>query len=424
MISAEDKMKIKDFREAYRQAMNPNKNPEIDTIIDDIFLNVEATYEEYKGDIKSIDAKKERYKYHILKPKNGRYDLLDFLINRAISNIDGFEFGENAYDHRKVIKIDPKRYEKNRRTNDVNFISKNYRKSRLHEINHAMQSYDTISDGKIHSRDMVIGTPHFCGLKSKLKIMERSLGNKYSNLLRSKDIEKVENAIHSSVNLSYPFRDGRIDEIVTEYYATKNAGMYGDKNSFKSARVVDKPEFVDVGAPNYFNGYASCTKFMFHLENFVSKRAMFESRFFESDMALTEFCLMYGTEIENVLKRNVRFFPVANARSTEERFKTIFRTACDYECKEGTDKRQYECVQAHELLDLIFIEAYQKEFKAKNITPERLLEISEYGSLFSPIVYDSKGKKWVNSSTKEWYIATIKSLRKALGIKENIRDDR
>ena len=41
---------------------------------------VEATYEEYKGDIKSIDAKKERYKYHSLKPINGRYDLLDFLL--------------------------------------------------------------------------------------------------------------------------------------------------------------------------------------------------------------------------------------------------------------------------------------------------------------------------------------------------------
>ena len=104
MIPYNDKIKINDFREAYRKIMNPNNSKDINEIIDALFYNVERNYEEYCSTVPYVSANREQYNFHILKPVNGRYSLLDFLLNRAISNIDCINpCDENAYDHTKVL---------------------------------------------------------------------------------------------------------------------------------------------------------------------------------------------------------------------------------------------------------------------------------------------------------------------------------
>lgn len=88
MIPYNDKIKINDFREAYKKIMNPNNSKDINEIIDALFYNVERNYEEYCSTVPYVSANREQYNFHILKPVNGRYSLLDFLLNRAISNVD------------------------------------------------------------------------------------------------------------------------------------------------------------------------------------------------------------------------------------------------------------------------------------------------------------------------------------------------
>lgn len=106
MISKEDKIKIEDFKNIFRMTVNFNNDELINKVVDDLFKNVECIYEEYKDEISYVPVEQETYKYHILQPVNGKYSLLDFLLNRAISNIDRIYItDENSYSTDKLINI-------------------------------------------------------------------------------------------------------------------------------------------------------------------------------------------------------------------------------------------------------------------------------------------------------------------------------
>ena len=74
--------KIKDFKYAYKVAMNPFENKAVDEIIDAMFDNVGCFYVQFRDSISVVPTVIETYKYHLIEPKAGSksYDLLDFLI--------------------------------------------------------------------------------------------------------------------------------------------------------------------------------------------------------------------------------------------------------------------------------------------------------------------------------------------------------
>ena len=127
---------------AYSSVMNPTKNKEVQQIIDVLFNNILFTYKDFCEDVKEIDAAND-YEFSFYKPKGNppKYDLMTFLLNRAISNINGFsprsENG-NAYSHYGIIHIDAKRYESFRGKASNEWINISYIKSKMHETAHAL----------------------------------------------------------------------------------------------------------------------------------------------------------------------------------------------------------------------------------------------------------------------------------------------
>jgi len=414
-----EKAKIIDFREAYRRIMNPNNDEEINKIINALFYNVACNYEEYHSDVPYVSMSKESYKFHILKPINGQYSLLDFLLNRAISNVDGIkvEPGGNAYSSRKVLFIDDKRYESVRSKYDEDFIKRQYGKSKLHETGHALQTWDTINDVSIHSRNSIIGGYScFHGFFEKIKGFESILGHKYANMLHLSEIINASQTIQSKINKGYPFNNGWVSEGATEYFAVKYAKLYEDVKNFKWTVISCKPheKIFGIFTPNPENGYAHSTKFIYHLENLVSKSAMFDSRFFESEEVFREFAKKYENQIEKgygqVSKQYPQYFPDnGNAYS---KFKAIFKNAFNHEAIYGeNDLRREETLAAHQCLDIIFLYAYEQEYSRGKIHRDRMLEILKMSYIFAPLKYEYANNEFIATPIKECYKEFYESLQ-------------
>ena len=410
MISKEDKIKIEDFKNIFRMTVNFNNDELINKVVDDLFKNVECIYEEYKDEISYVPVEQETYKYHILQPVNGKYSLLDFLLNRAISNIDRIYItDENSYSTDKLININKSRYEEERTNYSDTFIEMQYRKSRLHETGHALHALDANNDDTIHSKDDV-------DFKKKVKLFNELLGYKYSNLLQVSDIKNKSQKIYGWRGGKTPFLQFSLDEASTEYFATKYSGLYADnKNDGLSyiCQTIDKIEGVMV--PNRFNGYSTGSCLMYHLENLVSKKSIFQSMFFANGRAIEEFVIKYSKQIENVLERYKKElqvkFPELNQFKTYGKFLSIFLRACTPQsngfCKEVQEKNALY----YEIISKMFAYSYVQEYNSGRISKEKMLEILPMAYRLSPVVVDKTKNEWIDSAVRKGYKTMFKELQ-------------
>ena len=163
-ISNSDREKLNDFKLMFKQLINLNNDKNIDEVIEALFFNIEKYYLEFGDSIKSIPVRFEPYKFHILQPADGRYSLLDFLINRAFSNIYEIKYhndikennNENIccyYQNDKSLEFNFDKYIKDFEENnyEVNYSLKEFQLLiMLHETGHSLQELDVMNDKRIH----------------------------------------------------------------------------------------------------------------------------------------------------------------------------------------------------------------------------------------------------------------------------------
>lgn len=282
-LTSLEQEKIRDFKCLCEQFVNREHDSTKSKVIDALFTNVERFYLEFKDEITSIPAREETYEFHLLQPVNGRYSLLDFLINRAITNVENIEIcGENAYDNAREIYIQADRYKKYEGKYSKEYLEKQQLKTYLHETSHAIKGVDFSKSGKIHPGRKNVGN-HI--LEQRIQLAKRMLGDKYSNII---PLSKARNAEEEFISayLDCPFGDSLFSEGATEMYAVKFADMILD-NNLVGLTDIGKNRYVQV--PNQLNGYAPFERFFFHLANNVSKESMFYSLFFGTKDALKEF---------------------------------------------------------------------------------------------------------------------------------------
>lgn len=412
MLLEAEKQKIQDFQEAYRRIINPKQEKEMDDIIDALFQNVVMYYETFCKTVPFISAYQEAYDYHILQPVNGRYSLLDFLLNRAISNIDGIVPGDkNEYNRRKVLSIDTKRYKDVQGDYPAEFIQKQYQKSKFHETGHALFIWDTKPDHATHSSSGQPGVVNFAGFWEKAKGFEAMLGQKYPNLLASKQIAGAIQLSHTSVSKGFAFGSRQREEIANEYFATKFAGLYQEQKHFGAACITTKPSVMAVMVPDRFNSYSIGTRFFYHLENLVSSQAMFESLFFESDKALREFSQKFEEPITQVWESKEGKKP---SKITEPyaRFQNLMDIVCMTRTNQAPENVQQSVKILHQLTDWVFAMAYRQELAKGQFPVSKIEEMMQMAYSLSPIMYQEEKQEWVASPIKDWYHETCQMIRK------------
>ena len=421
MLSYEDATKILEFKRAYKMAMNPNDERKLNEIIDVLFENVAYNYVEYREQIPFVPADKEKYKFHILQPVNGRYSLLDFLINRAFANVDGIIFSKgNHYNssHRQVM-IDFERYSRyvGRYTNDrINLL---YRKSMLHETGHALHGWDRCNDGDIHtstSETVYKDCERNVGFIHKLQNAERlALHANYRNMLRTENIRGIQQRSRSLNDTSYS--KPNINEAATEYFACKYSGLFQSLNEFEYADIVEGSGYR-VKVPTHTNGYQHSIRFIYHLENLISKQSMFDSTFFGSNETFKELSEKYRSIIEGVWERNSSMFPEGHESNTYSKVNWLFNRAFLHG-ENWTYEGKREKLIAQTALDRIFYNIYKEEYEKGNIPKGKMMEIVKYSYKLSPEFFDQNKRTWINSVIKEEYGEWQRELNGELTQRDN-----
>ena len=407
--------KIEDFKNLAQKFYNHNNNQVRTNTINALFENIKKYYLEYKDEVADIPIQTESYKYHLLQPQNGKYELLDFLINRAISNIENIDIGEeNAYDHAKILQINPNRYNEYIDKIEPEIIQKMKKKSLFHETNHALQALDIINDDDIHN-----GRIQSISLAEKIAYANQTLRKKYPNLLKPTSI-KNKKTKQLSDYFATPFSLGAFySEGTAEMYATLFSGLYEKNMSYYPTKIYEN---VYIITPNYLNGYAPFCRFFYYLRNLVSKESMFSSVFLGSQKALIEFSLENSAEINKVfnkstsIKQHLETINKNREKNQIEKIQTdtpaqkmnaLFHLA-SYGFMYSTPSK--ETLEAQESLDKIFLEAYKKKIATSNYNIDEMLNQLQVAYLSSMITLSNDKSKWYSSEVKEEYKKLIKQL--------------
>ena len=427
MMSYEDATKILEFKRAYKMAMNPNNIDSVDKVIDALFDNVAFNYIEYRNQVPFVLAEKEKYGFHILQPVNGRYSLLDFLINRAFSNVDGIGFskGNSFSTFCRYVCIDPKRYEEYAETYTKDRIQSLYYKSLLHETGHALHGWDEHEDGRIHTY-VDTGYSHSekfrneptqnATLIQKLEAVKKlALYAKYKNTLRLENIRDIPQHIRFSLD-SRSFSNNLVNEAATEYFASKYSKLFEN---------IEGYEYVDwvtyrMKVPSAANGYQHCIRFIYHLENLVSKKAMFNSLFFADDEALKEFSQKYGHIVEKVWERNSHVFPEEET-SAYSKVSRLFNYACMNDIDDESQATNRLIAQM--ALDTIFYEIYREEYEKGNIPRNKINKIIDYSYELSQEVWNQSEQKWEDTRIRRLYGEWKQELNKDLALDDITHND-
>jgi len=234
-------LKINYFKYAYKVAMNPFENKAVDEVIDAMFENVSCYYEQFKDSIERVPTLIETYKYHLITPKVGSniksnngsgnyYPLLDFLINRAISNLDQIELTDedSSFKDRK-LSFNTSKYREYERYDNEELVKCAKIKTMIKETGKVLTSYDFSSDRTLHT-SLDCSKPNGFTPTKKLGSFIGCLQHEYPEMLT---IDEVNNAIKSNDNNDFagiPFNSEVLALTAHEYYSTKFADMFGAEN--------------------------------------------------------------------------------------------------------------------------------------------------------------------------------------------------
>ena len=402
-LNNEEKTKIIDFMEIYRKYVNPDSDNEINIIVDYVFDTIIKIYFEYKEVVPFISVNDDNYEYYIIRPNNGKYTLLDYLINTIIQNLDSIELIDNKMPSnynmlKKKISMNKKHTtsihdsvfeQTNQHLDKDKYKELFYKTAIYHEIGHMLhykignivpqtvyvpQSYMSLScfpplkkrmsenAKKIETekRREIVKKSAKEKIKKRISIYYESLHDKY-DVLNPNDIENCELAVerpnHKFEQIMLPpfFYLNPVDEAFSECDAQVYSGLFEndifkaeDNNCMDCFYIpIDSEHLIMTYSPD---AYFVSTSIGFALKECISKQSYFRTMFLGKEDLFVEFLGEYSI-------------------STSE---FAFKLA-------GADKRKMDDIQS--ILDDII------EFsKNKNISLEWI-------NIFFPLVY--KNNQWL-----------------------------
>ena len=346
-LSSEEKAKVIDFMKIYKMYINPDFDCEINTIVDYIFDTIIKIYFEYKEIVPFISTSDDNYEFYIIRPVNGKYSLLDYLINKIIQNLDSIELIDNQKSSnynilKKKISINKKRstslndsvFNLTRQQLDRGkFNELFYKETIYHEIGHMLhyiidnivpqtiyvpQSYMSLSGFpplkkrmsinakkiEIEKRKELVKIRAKEEIKKRIAIYYESLKDKY-NILNPDDINNCDLAVEQ---LNHRFEEimippllylNPIDEAFSECDAQIYSGMFEndifeteDNNIMNCFHFpIDQEYFIRTYSPSIYFVSASIG---FALKECISKKSYFRTMFLGRDDLFVEFLGEYS----------------------------------------------------------------------------------------------------------------------------------
>ena len=391
--------KLNDFKNAYMQIFNKDNNEHITLIINTIFENIEKNYEEFSDDIGFIPIGQENDRLNIIKPENGHYSLLDFLLNRLFKNIQKLDLqvSGNGYAYQnKELQILISRYDKyygkynanGARSFSDDFLYHQRIKSIMHESGHALQNKRECDN--FLERTQLIGNQLSIILSQKYNLNEifENVSKKYlagpfgSNSVFGEGLNEMYASLHSGI-LNYSLRDRNLQNALIN----QNQRIDFDgrrKTSFRR---------------NCFNVYQQY-KYFFLIRALVSKRSIFYSMYFGRNDMIDEFCNAYKDIIskhEESADASIKE-RLLLAKSNNFFVSLLQITGVAYNNQYGLE----EVCKYEKILDSIFIEAITR--RINSLTAKDGLLQSTLGNIYSDSYVYIENGSIVDSEERKKYL--------------------
>lgn len=288
-LSIEERQKIFDFQKTFNQTINPDNDEEIRFVTFLSFLVISKVYLNYKDTCPVVSIKDDSYAYYVIQPTNGKYQLLDYLINKLIDGIHSIELGNNKnneynYGH-KILSLNSTRYDSTKFDDYIKNSnlekSKLYLKSIAHELGHAIHCCHIYENG-----DGIVVPTCYKNSDNTIEFTENNEKYKREFIKKRKNYEKLshkynilrvnENTpIQKSYNISPSNISGWDSKVLEESFTEAEAEDYANL-TIKYRPLKDNMFFVSKTVDNAYSLGANFIKSYLEL---CSKKDQFEISF-------------------------------------------------------------------------------------------------------------------------------------------------
>lgn len=352
-----EKEKIDDFFKIFRKYINPNNNELINRVVDYVIDELIKIYLNYKDECPTVSVEDDEYLYYVIRPSNGVYSLLDYLINTVIQNLDSIELINNkntsSYNmlaKRIYINVNQKEllhksvFDCIRKKIDRNEYLDLYFKNLLyHEIGHMLHyKIRKIDDNTVYVPIYYLSQSEFPKMKkfmskgkrekealrrekivkerARKKIIERvslysELSDKYDvlnpNILENVDVA-VEDVVKRHEEVFFPplLYMNPVDEAFTECDAQVYSGMFEnlifeneEKDQLECFYIpIDDNHTLMCYSPSCYSFSASIAS---TIKGIVSKNAYFRTMFLGKDDLFIELLGEYEFKSTDLFSRRL-----------------------------------------------------------------------------------------------------------------------
>lgn len=274
------KFKVEIFKNKFKQ--NLKCNEEESKIVDGLFQTLINLYLYFKDEVPYVSVKDDNYPYYMITPSNGEYELLDYLLNKMVQNVEIINTkvpGNGYIPGWKTLEICLNRYDNvtSKYTQTEIQLLKN--KSIAHETIHVLSFASFLKHGKDYVKR---------GCRTGCITDEKAVENYNRNRLEYLSMNKNkigENEINSFLGFLSDVIPG--DKIYVEAFTEALAVTLSHLRGYAEMKLdEDSDDFSKYFAsfsnndfliftPNKENGYKYASNYFYLIMQLVSKKALF-----------------------------------------------------------------------------------------------------------------------------------------------------
>lgn len=216
-LTEEEETKLQDFMNVYKNYLNPCGNEEMNTIINYVIDSLIKVYFDYKDVVPFVSVIDDSYSYYILKPIDGRYSLLDYLINTIIQNLDSIKLIDDKmscnynmlqkriYINKKnIMSFHPSLFDTMKSKIDKDkYLELYYKDAIYHEIQHMFRyKISRIKAHTVYVPSDYLSLSGFSPLKKRMSLNAEKTELEQHELVKARAKEKIKKRISMYMRLS------------------------------------------------------------------------------------------------------------------------------------------------------------------------------------------------------------------------------
>lgn len=290
MLTDSQKYKVEFFKSKFKQ--NLGCNEEESKVVDGMFQTLINLYLYFKEEVLYVSVKDDNYPYYMITPSNGEYELLDYLLNRMVQNVEKVSIGEEDYYLylSKEIQIHINKNDKFLEEFSPTERQLFQNVTIAHETIHAL----TIAPYLLIDKKYVGGNEYPEDVVKRYNLKREIYQSTNTNNISKNDIENLRN-LNSQIPVGLEIEESFVEALatilshLTEYIEMKAQEDNDDDLRFFTAYSFNNNDSdLWIYTPNKNTTYQFASNYMYLFMQLLSKKSQFETMFLGKDTMIKE----------------------------------------------------------------------------------------------------------------------------------------